>query len=816
MKLKLLLLSFLLLMCVGIKAQPSDTTYVYLKGGGVDAYPSELAKVGMLTDTGLDVVWGDETVIGYAAADVERVSKEAPDNLPLLSSFKVNNKYNDQVYSDVEAEIKGDDVNLAIGCIGKWLTPSFQLSDDRAVAYIGDERQWSKKSRRPFDHDITYTVALPEMRILRRIQLTDDVWSSNEDIVIPITLTAEQLSTNAPSNYDEGLDKVLDGNPNTFFHSTWGEGPYQKLPENECPYIDIRLDEPIENMRWVLMTRSDADRMPRKLELLASVDGISWRSISVYTTSNGLPVKLGGVFVSPTERLGEECRFLRIKMLEASYKNYFCVAELRVVKVILATEGEPQLIEPATYRYEMQPFGRDYRVHVDWLSDKVEQVPVVRINTNNGKMISSKTTYLDAQISIDGAGVFPSMPYTPVQVRGRGNSSWSSNQWDKNPYRLKFDEKKKPFGLTNGKNWVLLANKLKGSMMCNAVGMKAACLAGTVAANHMVPVELYINGQYRGSYNFTEKLGFSNNSIDLEDETYAVLLELDTYYDEVYKFKSNPYSLPVNIKEPDFSEGLTGLTLSDVVTDFNSAMNKLKRGVGVEEAFDLEYLARYLLVNELIENFELMHPKSTFLYKENVKDGGKYIFGPVWDLDWAFSYELRGSYCLSEEEIDYYTRTSMEARQWVRDLRYVSKQFDRVYYKVWTQFMTFCIDELLDFCDDYYAFAHSSFENNSKKWDDGSDYASTALYMKEWIDVRAKYVYQHLTPYDLAEEELEPLTGLTTPQITELSPENGMPALADVYDLKGFCVKRHVPVGELRTGLTPGIYIVNGKKMYVK
>ncbi len=88
--------------------------------------------------------------------------------------------------------------------------------------------------------------------------------------------------------------------------------------------------------------------------------------------------------------------------------------------------------------------------------------------------------------------------------------------------------------------------------------------------------------------------------------------------------------------------------------------------------------------------------------------------------------------------------------------------------------------------------------------------------MKEWIDVRAKYVYQHLTPYDLTEEELEPLTGMTSPQITESSPEDGMPALADVYDLQGVCVKQRVPVGELRTGLAPGIYIVNGKKMYVK
>ena len=815
MKNKLLLLSFMLLTCVGIKSQTCDTTFVYLKSGGVDVYPSDLAKVGELTDTSLDVVWGDSTVVSYAAEDIERVSKESPENLPSFVSFKINNKFNDQVYSDVEAEIEGDEVNLQIGCIGKWLTPSFQLSDDRAMVYMGDEKQESKKNRYRFDSDTTYTVALPDMRILRHVRLTDEIWDNHEDVVMPLALTVEQLSTNAPSNYDEGLDKMLDGNPYTFFHSTWGTGAYQPLPQNECPYIDIALDEPIENLQWTMVTRNDSDRMPRVLELLASADGNEWKSITVYTTDSGLPTTPGDTFVSPVEQLGDAYSYLRLKLLKASYKNYFCVAELRLSKVILGSGEEPELLEPATYEYAMRPFGRDYRVHVDWLAEKADRVPVINIITDNGQMISSKTTYVDAQISFDGAGVFPSMAATPVQIKGRGNSSWSSNQWAKNPYRLKFDEKVKPFGMTKGKSWVLLANSLKGSMMTNAVGMKAACLAGTVAPNHIVPVELYINGQYRGNYNFTEKVGFSNNSIDLDDETNAVLLELDLYYDETYKFRSNPYKLPVNIKEPDFSEGKTGLTFQDVVNDFNKAMSQLKNGVDVEEAFDFDYLARYLLVNELIENYELMHPKSTYVYKENVLEGGKYIFGPVWDLDWGYGYQYFRDYCVGEAEVDYFSRTSMEARQWVHDLRYVSEEFDKVYYKVWTQFMTSGIDELLDFCDDYYAFAQPSFDNNQKKWGDGGDYAYRTSKMKDWIDVRAKYVYQHLTPYDLGGDD-DPPTGLHQPYIAERSGNDGRPALADVYNIQGVCVKRAVPVTELRSALPPGIYIVNGKKMVVK
>ena len=817
-KIKPLLLAVGIVLPIFAQGQTTtDTTFIYLRNGGVDAYPSLYAKVGKQTAEGLEVSWEDGTTIHYDNASIENISHKTPENLPQLTMFKVNNKYNDQVFTDVVADINGDEVNLQIGCIGKWLTPSFQLSDDNAEAYVNFEKQTSKVSRHHFDKDIVYTVAMPEMRILRRHQLTEEIWIEGDTTIIPITLTTSQLSTNAPSNYDEGLDKMLDGDPTTFFHSTWGQGQYEKLPDNECPYIDIRLEEPIKGVQWTMTTRSGTDRMPRKIELLASADGANWKSIAVYTNNDGLPVTPGSTFKSPPEDLSGEYNYLRLKLLEASYKNYFCVAELRVAKVIFNKFSSPKLIEPATYKYEMEPYGHDYLVHVDWLADNAANVPVINIRTNNGKMISSKDIYLDAEITIDGAGVFPSMPSTPVHIKGRGNSSWSSNQWDKNPYRLKFDEKMKPFGMTKGKSWVLLANKQSGSMMSNAIGMKAACLAETAGANHIIPVELYINGQYRGNYNFTEKVGLSNNSIDLEDETSAVLLELDTYYDETYKFKSNPYNLPVNIKEPDFSEGVTNLTQTEIMADFNNAMRQLNSRTNISTSFDLEYLARYLMVNELIENFELMHPKSTFLYKENLKTGTKYIFGPVWDLDWAYGYEFHHNYCRSEQEANYYTRAQMEATRWLNDLRYASKELDRIYYKVWTQFMTYSLDELLDYCDEYFTYAKPSLENNGTLWGDGLGYATVAKNTREWLKQRAKYVYQNLTAYDLTEEELAPPAGISdTPIVDNPMQEENMSGLVDVYNIQGQCVKHNMPVMDLRKNLAPGIYIVNGKKLSIK
>ena len=141
----------------------------------------------------------------------------------------------------------------------------------------------------------------------------------------------------------------------------------------------------------------------------------------------------------------------------------------------------------------MMPYGRTYSVNVDYSTYRSGSVPRIDINTVGGVNITSKDYYVDAEIIIDGAGAFPSMTDS-VQIKGRGNDSWSSNPNSKNPYRLKFASKVKPFGLTKGKNWVLLANKRKGAMLSNAIGMKAASLIGTAAANHIIPVDLYING----------------------------------------------------------------------------------------------------------------------------------------------------------------------------------------------------------------------------------------------------------------------------------------------------------------------------------
>ena len=418
----------------------------------------------------------------------------------------------------------------------------------------------------------------------------------------------------------------------------------------------------------------------------------------------------------------------------------------RDIYYTIARWGQTMLLprKDAEGEYAMLPYGRMVRVHVDWLTDRAE-VPTIYINTADGQAITSRDYYKDATISIDGHDIFPSMEETYVQIKGRGNSSWG---WPKKPYRLKFEEKVKPLGMTKGKSWVLLSNYQQGSIMSNAIGMKAANLMDAAAANHIVPVDLYLNGQYVGSYNFTEKVGFSNNSVELDDESYAALLELDSYYDEPdgQKFRSAPYDLPVNVKEPDFSDSETLLTLDMVSTSFNRFLTTLYRGQDISRYVDLEQLARFLMVNELTLNYEIFHPKSTFCYRENfTDDNSKYIFGPVWDLDWGFGYERNKNYFSNEANVNYWINMpNFEAVSFVQDLRFKYQPLSDIYQELWEQFMENGLQELMEYAQDYYDFAHNSFDANAQRWGDNTNYAQQAQTAANWLQTRSEQIYEDI------------------------------------------------------------------------
>ena len=355
---------------------------------------------------------------------------------------------------------------------------------------------------------------------------------------------------------------------------------------------------------------------------------------------------------------------------------------------------------------------------------------------------------------------------------------------------------------------MLLANFRTGSLLANAIGMKASQLFGAAAANHIVPVELYMNGEYRGSYMLTGKVGFSENGIDIEDETMAALLELDSNYDGTYKFRSSSYDLPVNIMSPNFDEEqLSPLTFDLIRDEFDAFTDAVRRDEPLEPHLDIHSVASYMALNEFINNYELMHPKSTYVYNERLGAEMPWIFGPTWDLDYTFGYDTNQTYFQTGTTDDYFYKHRVNAYLFWRRLR-INPSIDRATYRIWTEFLQEGgLQELQDFCDEYYNYARPSLEHNLTMWPDSTDYAASIADAKLWLQRRAEHIYSHLTPYPLDEEEPGDETDIpSTDSRTD-------PQCVDVYNLQGCKVKAAAPLHRWHEGLRPGIYLVNGRKV---
>ncbi len=828
----------------GEDEEREDSIFVEKKDGSLDIFPASAVAEETIDEAYLKVVTIGGSEFIYPLSELNTYDHQMQLNRPTITSFKFNNKFNHQLFTDVLCDITDDNqINgtSQVAAFTHWLTPSFKRSDARAEVYLNDEeRLYSKVSRVKMGAQERITIAYPGIRILKNTLVSPAEEGKEEWKLTEIPLTADKLSTNAPANQaDQVLGMAVDGNYSTYFHSTWGTGEYTPLDLSDFPYIDVRLPEPVYNISYAITNRADNNRSPIVLSLWVSYNnGASWQEVQ-RNLEGDLDTSLGATNTSPVVELEKPCSLFRIELLKASYKNYFCVAELKMFT------GEKSQTEgtPAVYADTMVPYGTEYQLNLNWA--QATGVPKVYINIDGGEYVSSKAYYLDATIRLDGAGMYPDFPETPVQIRGRGNSSWSTTPESKNPYRLKFEEKQKPFGLKKGKSWVLLANRQPGSMTSNAIGMYAAGLIGADGANHIVPVELYMNGRYWGSYNFTEKTGFSNNSIDLDDETKACFLELDTYNDETryysYAYIDEQYiSIPVKIKEPevfnpeqispDVDESIKTLIASsqDIMTRFDKFTSAVANGDDISSIVDVESLARFLVANELIINYELMHPKSTFLYHEDVyDDDAKFKWGPVWDLDWSYGYEYGNrTYFQSGATDRYFTRSSMEASAFWKRLRQCGEPLDRAMYKYWSRFIRLYLNELIDYCDDYYNFAQPSLENNNNHvyysdWD-YSNYATATTNAKRWLQQRATAIFNQLTPYELTDEEI-----MGTPETPEDQPGDdpyftdgiAAPSTAtvfEVYDMRGLRLKQRATYNTWRNGLTPGIYIVNGRKVLVK
>ncbi len=272
-------------------------------------------------------------------------------------------------------------------------------------------------------------------------------------------------------------------------------------------------------------------------------------------------------------------------------------------------------------------------------------LPVVYIDTQDGKEVTSKEDYLEAVLKIEGSGGLEGLDEVTCSVKGHGNTTWS---WPKKPYLVKFDKKQSVFGLPKHKRWLLLSNFMDRTLMRNLIAYKVGSMTSLDWTPHCQSVELVMNGEHRGTYLLIEQVRADKNRVPCED---GFLLECDFHYDNEIQWIQTPGKclqfqdgIPFGVKYPDYDDGLTEAKLKEIKEYVSTASEAIygddfKDGSkGYAAYLDVNSFIDYWIVFELMVNHELGNPGSVFMHKSA---DGKLQAGPLWDFDWGvLSYNV--------------------------------------------------------------------------------------------------------------------------------------------------------------------------------
>ncbi len=350
--------------------------------------------------------------------------------------------------------------------------------------------------------------------------------------------------------------------------------------------------------------------------------------------------------------------------------------------------------------------------------------------TNYGReWVESSTDHTNAAqgtinvISSDGTSIYDGKL---SQIKGRGNTSWSS--LNKKPYQIKLDKKTDLLQTgdksNKAKTWVLISDEYDWSSSKNLIAYSYAKLLGVNSAVDFDMVDFYYDGEYRGTYLLCEKVQVGSGRVDitdLEEETEDLNPDID---DAEIVVGTNSYGMEISYgkditnpadisggyiiehdlryesensyfsvwdgsayqhfvcKSPDIwsyeQADYMGCLIQDLFDAFNNdgmvpnTRNSSRAGMTTEELIDIDSFAKLYWTNELLKNTDGLKHASTFFYKDIDSEGELSLIysGPAWDFDRSCGSGDAGS-----DTNGWYTRAVGLSSSYMKD-PYITKAID--------------------------------------------------------------------------------------------------------------------------------------------
>lgn len=387
-------------------------------------------------------------------------------------------------------------------------------------------------------------------------------------------------------------------------------------------------------------------------------------------------------------------------------------------------------------------------------------VDLVTINIEGGQEVVEKDRYLNATVKVerrDNDGKIVEVLFSAdTEIKGRGNSTWGA---EKKPYRLKLNKSASIKGMPKNKNWTLLANHFDKTLLRNALAFEISERMRFEYTPRSYPVDLVINGEYKGSYTLTEHVRVGKGRVDIKEaddstiETGGYFMEIDSRgidkgEPQVYRTKKN--GVLFVIKKPEDMSDKMKSYIEGRIQEMEDIIYSSNPMIELPKKVDMKSFIDYYLLNEFAKNQDGNLRLSTFLYKKENDD--KIYFGPAWDYDIAFGNAKGDSNepgFKGEEHFISSQNWYVKEAAWYK-LLFRQAEFRKLVRERWAEISRNNLQGLDRFIDSYAGRIEQSQKENFRKWDINQwhwnnpqvagSFKGEVNYLKKWLGDRQNWL----------------------------------------------------------------------------
>lgn len=451
-------------------------------------------------------------------------------------------------------------------------------------------------------------------------------------------------------------------------------------------------------------------------------------------------------------------------------------------------------------------------------------LPLLVINTEDSKPVTSKDEYLSATYYLDPMGVAgvnavgTAQSPLEMQIKGRGNYTW--NDFEKKPYRLKLVEKQPLVGLKKNKHFALMAGADDDrGFLRNMLGYWFSSSIGMAWTPAQCPIELVINGEYRGLYFLTEVIRVDKDRVNIVEQSDDIsdaeaitggwLVEIDNYDSDphVTVASHNGYNIWFTYKTPELLSVEQEKYLYDEMKSIDDLVFGDKNDDEIWNHIDIDDIAKFYIIQEITDNVESFHG-SCYLYKD-MGDNEKWHFGPVWDF---------GSSIGEQPKQDFVNYDRAFAQVWINELCKFPKFTDRV-KEIWRSFCGAKFNNVYSGIDSFAEEIKYAAISDAERWPQygNADINRKAAEVKEWISGSQRWLCRQWGDADdsgVSQTVPANLKIYASYGTLYIEAENNLSL--PMSNIAGCYKMLDLHPGINKFECLPGFYIVDGKKVIVK